>query len=220
MVGLYLKSLALVAGLAACLFVSAGTWSWGWGWVLVTCYSVFVLFALTRVDQELLLERASPSGFDRGDALLASLGFVFLYPLPLVVAGLDAVRYQLTPPPDDWLRWVGCAGFAGGYAFAFWAMLANRFFTTFQRVQHDRQHYVVRSGPYAYVRHPGYAGMLLAHYGIPLLLGSAWAAAPLVVGTGFFVARVLREERTLAAGLPAYEAYRQRVRWRLLPGFW
>ena len=77
-----------------------------------------------------------------------------------------------------------------------------------------------QSGAYALVRHPGYAGALLAHLALPFALGSIWAVAPAVVGTVFFVARTSREDRILQDSLAGYRAYQARVRWRLLPGVW
>ena len=79
---------------------------------------------------------------------------------------------------------------------------------------------MISSGAYALVRHPGYAGALLAHLALPLALGSVWALVPAAVGTIFFLVRTAREDRTLRDRLAGYRAYQSRVRWRLLPGVW
>jgi protein-S-isoprenylcysteine O-methyltransferase Ste14 len=110
--------------------------------------------------------------------------------------------------------------FAFGYGFAFWAVLSNPFFATFVRIQDDRDHSVVSSGAYALVRHPGYAGVILAHLALPFALGSIWALVPAVVGTILFIVRTAREDQTLRDHLVGYREYQTRVRWRLLPGVW
>lgn len=221
MFDLWAKTVALVLLLAAALFGGAGRLAWPAGWLLIGLYTAFVGIAVATVDPELLRERARPGpNFDHGDARLATLGFLLLYPITLAVAGADAVRLGGGTSffPAAWLA--GAAAFAVGYWFALRAMQANRFFSTFVRIQTDRGHTLVTDGPYAVVRHPGYAGMLLAHFGIPLLLGSWWAFVPVVLGSGVFVVRIVREEAVLRARLPGYDRYVQTHRWRLAPGVW
>ncbi|TWT36117.1 Isoprenylcysteine carboxyl methyltransferase (ICMT) family protein [Posidoniimonas corsicana] len=221
MVDLWLKTLALVVGLAAALFGGAGRLAWPAGWALLGVYAAFIALTLAIVDSDLLKERAAPGdGYDRGDALLATAGFLLLYPVAMAVAGMDAVRFGWGPPVPGWLSVLGGAAFVLGYCLALWAMRANRFFSTFVRIQSDRGHTLVTTGPYAAVRHPGYAGMLLAHFGMPLLLGSWWAFVPVLLGTAVFVVRVLREERLLTTNLEGYNRYCRRHVWRLLPGVW
>jgi protein-S-isoprenylcysteine O-methyltransferase Ste14 len=87
-------------------------------------------------------------------------------------------------------------------------------------MQTERQHTVVSSGPYRWVRHPGYLGTILMHLGVPFLLGSLWALIPGVLAAAVLVVRTALEDRALHAELPGYTAYAARVRWRLLPGVW
>jgi protein-S-isoprenylcysteine O-methyltransferase Ste14 len=148
------------------------------------------------------------------------LGYLGLYPVTFAVAGLDAVRFGPAIPIPQSIQVTALLVFAFGYSFAFWAVLSNPFFATFVRIQDDRGHSVVSSGAYALVRHPGYAGALLAHLALPFALGSIWAVVPAVVGTIFFVARTSREDRMLRDSLAGYREYQARVRWRLLPGVW
>jgi protein-S-isoprenylcysteine O-methyltransferase Ste14 len=101
-----------------------------------------------------------------------------------------------------------------------WVFRENSFAAPVVKVQAERDHRVVSSGPYAFVRHPMYSSIMLFFAGVPLLLGSWWgfAFAPL-----FFVLFAIRtgiEERVLIAGLPGYADYAARVRYRLLPGLW
>lgn len=205
----------------ACLFGAAGSLSWPMAWAVLGIYSLFKAAALAFLDPELIRERVAPGpGVDRGDVVLATLGVLGLYPVTFFVAGLDAVRYGPSLPMAQFVQGVGLLIYVLGYGFAYWAVFSNPFFATFVRIQEDRGHSVVSSGPYALIRHPGYAGVLLAHLALPFALESIWALLPTVMATLFFVARTSREDRTLRDHLPGYREYQSRVRWRLLPGVW
>ncbi len=214
-------TLAELLLLGGCLFGAAGQLSWPMAWAVLGVCSAVRAATFAFVDPELIVERAAPGpGVDRVDAVLATLGFLGIYPGTFVAAGLDAVRFGPAIPIPQSAQVTAFLVFALGYCFAFWAVLSNPFFATFVRIQDDRDHYVVSSGPYAVVRHPGYAGALLAHLALPFALGSIWALMPAAVGTIFFVARTSREDRTLRDHLVGYREYQTRVRWRLLPGVW
>jgi protein-S-isoprenylcysteine O-methyltransferase Ste14 len=79
---------------------------------------------------------------------------------------------------------------------------------------------VVTTGPYALVRHPMYAGALLAFIGTPLALASWWGLVPAALLAGVIVWRLLDEEIFLARSLAGYDDYRRKVGWRLLPWLW
>ena len=132
--------------------------------ILRSCNRLHKAAAFAFLDPELIRERAAPGpGVDRGDVVLATLGFLALYPGTFVVAGLDAVRFGPALPMAQSVRVAALLVYASGYGFAYWAVYSNPFFATFVRIQEDRDHSVVSSGPYALIRHPGYAGALLAH---------------------------------------------------------
>ena len=214
-------TVALFLLFAGCLFGAAGLFSWPMAWAVLGIYFVSKLIGLAFADPELIGERAAPGpGVDRGDVVIAAVGYLGLYPATFVVSGLDAMRFgpAVIIPPS--IQMVALLIFAFGYGFATWAVLSNPFFATFVRIQTDRGHSVVSSGAYALVRHPGYAGVLLAHLALPFALGSIWALVPAVVGTIFFVARTSREDRTLRDRLEGYREYQNQVCWRLLPGVW
>ena len=112
---------------------------------------------------------------------------------------------------------VGFIFIALGYAFAAWALAENRFFSGVVRIQTDRGHVVCDSGPYRFVRHPGYAGNILALFGIVLALGSVWTLIPAAAASIIAVIRTALEDRTLQEELPGYRDYTRRVRYRLIP---
>ena len=150
------------------------------------------------------------------DKVLAPLMAVSIgYPMVLV-AGLDH-RYSWSSEFPLWLIMLGFVLISLGYAFAAWAFAENRFFYSVVRIQADRGHVVCDSGPYQYVRHPGYAGNVLALFGIVLALGSVWTLIPAIVASIIAVIRTLLEDRTLQDELPGYRDYARRVRYRLIP---
>ncbi|MCI5225010.1 MAG: isoprenylcysteine carboxylmethyltransferase family protein, partial [Candidatus Electrothrix sp. AR4] len=127
-------------------------------------------------------------------------------------------RFGRSPVFPTGLVLLGFILIAWGYAFAAWALVENRFFSSVVRIQTDRGHLVCDTGPYRLVRHPGYAGNILALAGIVLALGSIWTLIPAMVALIITVIRIMLEDQTLQDELPGYREYAQRVRYRLIPG--
>jgi protein-S-isoprenylcysteine O-methyltransferase Ste14 len=153
------------------------------------------------------------------DKALAPLMAVSIgYPMVLV-AGLDH-RFNWSPEFPLWLIVIGFILTSIGYAFEAWALVENRFFYSVVCIQTDRGHVVCDSCPYGLVRHPGYAGNILALFGIVLALGSIWALIPATVASIIAVIRTALEDQTLQAELPGYPDYTQRVRYRLIPAIY
>ena len=121
-------------------------------------------------------------------------------------------------PP--WLVVVGYVLFLIGNAGTIWVFRVNKFAEPAARIQADRSHAVVDSGPYAIVRHPMYAVTFFICLGLPLALGSYWAFVPSGLAYLLLVLRTTMEDRMLHAGLAGYREYAQRVRYRLVPGVW
>lgn len=217
-----LKRLAQLAGVfalqAAILLVGAGDARWGHAWLYLALYVAFILLngvILLPNHADLVAERGELAGNVKGwDKTLTSLMGVTSLSL-LAVAALD--RRNGWWPLGDVAVWVGVVAFTAGYGLVTWAMVSNRFFSGFARIQVERGHVVASSGPYGFIRHPGYAGMAVSAVGTALLLGSGTALLPAVLHTCVLVVRTLAEDRMLHAELPSYPAYAQRVRYRLLP---
>ena len=152
------------------------------------------------------------------DKVLMTIYTVMLFVL-FGVAGLDAGRFGWSTMPIA-VQIVGYVAFVLSMIVTFWAMATNPFLSTIVRIQDDRGHYVVTTGPYRYVRHPMYAMMFLMWPGTALLLGSWWALLPAAVIVIIFVIRTALEDRTLQAELPGYVDYTQQTRYRLVPGVW
>ena len=153
------------------------------------------------------------------DKVLAPLMAVSVgFPM-VIVAGLDH-RYNWSPEFPLWLIVIGFILISFGYAFATWALAENKFFSSVVRIQTERGHVVCDSGPYQFVRHPGYAGNIPPLLGIVLALGSVWTLIPAVVALIIAVIRTALEDQTLQEELTGYRDYARRVRYRLIPGIY
>jgi protein-S-isoprenylcysteine O-methyltransferase Ste14 len=202
-------------------FVAAGTVHWmrGWIWIGLLAFSMAVFLLVVRRRNPGLLRvrletRFPTERFDQVFVALyiaAALGF-------FVVAGLD-VRLGWTRLSFTWV-YVGIALHLAGSAAVTAAGAANPYLDAIVRVQRERGHVVVTSGPYAIVRHPMYSGVVAMFLGWPLVLGSLWAFVPAGCVVLLFVFRAANEERTLRRELPGYEEYTHRTRRRLVPGLW
>lgn len=147
----------------------------------------------------------------RGTALLSLV--------TLIVAGLD-MRFRWSPELAVEIRLVALVVWLLGDTFSKWAAVSNRFYSRVVRIQKDRGHTVVTDGPYRYIRHPGYAGGLVAGLATPILLGSLWALVAGGVLDLLLVIRTALEDRILHEELLGYTEYAQQTQYRLLPGVW
>jgi protein-S-isoprenylcysteine O-methyltransferase Ste14 len=217
-VSAYLRAVALLICAGVALFASAGNFAIAAFWVYLAILAVVFVVAFAMLDRGLLQERMRPGG--RPTPLgLRLLNIVLL--AHWVVAGLDRGRLHWTDHVPPWLQALGLVLIAAGYALVFWAMLKNRFFSSVVRIQSDRGQHVVTSGPYAFVRHPGYGAGILIVLASGIALGSWLAAAFLVaVVLPFLFYRVTNEDRVLQSQLDGYAEYALRVRWKLVPGIW
>jgi protein-S-isoprenylcysteine O-methyltransferase Ste14 len=137
--------------------------------------------------------------------------------MPLV-AGLD-YRFGWSTVPL-WLQIISLIMIVPGMVLPYWAMLVNNYLVVTVRVQQERDHRVVTGGPYHYVRHPMYVGIILSFLFTPLALGSWWALIPGGIAVAAIIARTSMEDKTLREELPGYVAYSEETRYRLLPGVW
>ena len=134
----------------------------------------------------------------------------------LVVAGLDA-RYGWSSMPVT-LRLLGFASMTLAWSLIAWTFATNRFASSAVRIQTERNHEVITTGPYAIVRHPMYLGVFLTVLGSPLALGSWWALLVVSPVALIFVRRTRLEDRMLHDELPGYAEYARRTRYRIVPG--
>jgi protein-S-isoprenylcysteine O-methyltransferase Ste14 len=212
-----------MAVLGVLLFIPAGSLRWRAAWVfLATLGGVGILGGLwfAKINPGLLIERLRP--MIQEDQPKADKLFIMVFgPVAviwLIVMGLDE-RNQWS---DMGFRFqvLGFALFVLSITLSFWVMRENTFAAPVVKIQAERRHRVVRTGPYALVRHPMYSGAIFFFFGVSLLLGSWWGAAVTPIFIGLFAIRAVIEEEALIAGLPDYRNYVAEVRYRLLPGVW
>lgn len=218
-----LQTAVSIVVIVAAVRLLAGRWDVPMVWVLLGIFFLSLLLAwlfIFRKDPDLLKERReSGPGAKRWDRVWLGI-YTMVLLITLIVALLDVGRFHWSDTVPLWLRSVGLVGLVAALGFSGWAMAENTFFSEVVRIQEDRGHYVVTTGPYQYVRHPGYAGNAVAWLCIALALGSWLAVFLSGVLVALFVLRTAREDRTLQAELADYAEYAKRVRYRLVPGVW
>lgn len=213
---------AYFALIGVVLFLAAGRLDWPDAWVYLVAHFLLAAAAqawLIRQDPELVEERgrwgANTKPWDRwivSANLLLTLGL-------LVVIGLDAGRFKWSFVPWP-VRVAALLGFLPGFGLPILASRANTYLASTVRIQDERRQTVVSAGPYAAIRHPMYAGMVLFDLCLPVLLGSWWGLVVSSVMIGLLVVRTALEDRTLRSELPGYADYARGVRFRLIPGIW
>lgn len=204
------------------LMVPAGRFDWVAGWlymaVITTGLAINYVY-LRRTNPDVIEHRLrigkGTKGWDKVWLWLFAPVSMAVY----IVAGLDAGRYAWSSMSV--LMWpVGLAIFVVGMVVLIWSMAVNPFFEKTVRIQTERGHHVIDTGPYRYVRHPGYVGFAGWILSAPLLLGSWWAFVPAIVCIIAIVIRTGLEDQTLQDELTGYAEYAGRVRYRLVPGVW
>ena len=223
LVALYiLDQILSVAAVGVVLFWSAGRLDWWAAWAAIAVWlALFTAMdiVILRFNPDLIAERLHPpkgaKTWDRAIVSILRLTELVRY----ILAGLDQ-RYGWTNGFPVAAQIAAVPVCVLSYALFIWAMASNPFFSQIVRIQSDRDHVVATAGPYRYVRHPGYAGMVVFELAISTLLASWWAIIAGGLCSCLIILRTALEDRTLQAELPAYAEYARRVRYRLLPGVW
>jgi len=216
--------IVIFVALGLLLFVAAGTLQWPAAWVLIAEMGVGAIALglwLGRHDPSLLAERLSvhfQSTQPLWDKALVA-AFMVCSIGWFVLMAFDAVRFRWSQVPI-WLQVVGALLILLNACFAYLTFRENTYAAMVVKIQTERGHRVVSTGPYAYVRHPMYAGVLFFYIGAPLLLGSWYGLAAAIVSLSILAVRAVLEERKLMVELAGYREYAERVRYRLIPGIW
>lgn len=202
------------------LFITAGRWDYWQGWVYFILVNYMNLFNFILIPSELVKERAKPNaGTKKWDLVIYIIVILMSYTTPFIAA-LDGWRIQWT---DKFPLVVNILAFIViflGYSLFNYSLWINRFFSSTVRVQKDRGQYVIDKGPYAFIRHPGYAGLIIAFVAAGFALNSIWALIPAELLSWALIIRTFLEDKTLRKELPGYAEYAERVKYRLIPGIW
>jgi len=137
----------------------------------------------------------------------------------LVICGIDAVRFHWSNLPLI-LKIIGFIGYIPSVIIIFLTIKENAYLSEVVRIQKDRSQQVVKTGPYKYVRHPMYSGIILMILFTPFALGSFIALIFSGLIIILFIIRTYLEDKTLQNELPGYKEYIKKVRYRLVPGLW
>lgn len=211
--------------LAAVFFAAAGTLDAPRAWIYYGGTLGYLLLALVVIllffpgTIEVVNERGKfKKGVKTWDKVFGVCYGVLLFVMP-ATAGLDVGRFHWFEVPA-FLQGPALVLTVLAYMVVHWAMIVNRHAETGVRIQEERRHEVVSTGPYRFVRHPFYISLIVTQLVYPPAVGSLAAAVPALVVAGLFLWRTAREDATLRAELPGYSEYASRVRYRLVPGVW
>jgi protein-S-isoprenylcysteine O-methyltransferase Ste14 len=208
--------------LVALVFLPVGRIDWTPGWIFITVLvATFGLSALLLARVNPVIYRAR-SRFQPGTKTWDLILLAVMLPAMTVevpLATLDAGRLGWSDVPL-WVVLTGYVLLIAGIAVTGWAQAVNPFFEPGVRIQKERAQRVITSGPYRFVRHPGYTAAIAIFIAIPLALASWWGLAPGAFAIALLVVRTSWEDRLLKAELSGYADYARRTRYRLLPRFW
>jgi protein-S-isoprenylcysteine O-methyltransferase Ste14 len=210
---------------AAVLFPAAGTVDWWRAWVLIgliAVVTVATMLGVFRTRPDLLNERMK-GVVQRGQPVadrVIMLTFLGAYTASLVFIPLDVFEYHLLPTPSVWVSSFGLVLIVAGWVIIALVFRENAFAAPVVKHQVEREHKVVDTGVYSIVRHPMYLGIFIFNVGIALWLESYAGALLAVVPIAVLAVRIVFEERFLRRNLPGYEAYAEKVRYRLMPYVW
>jgi protein-S-isoprenylcysteine O-methyltransferase Ste14 len=204
------------------LFLGSGSLNWTWAWIFLAIglisVSINAVFML-RSSPETIAERGKPKEVKDWDKLVGGLWLMGQYFLVPILAALD-IRFSWTGDIATLWHILGAVVYALSLGLTGWAMITNAYFSTAVRIQADRGQQVCHSGPYHFVRHPGYVGFFFQALSVPILLGSLWALLFAILAGVLMIIRTGLEDRMLQDELVGYKEYTQEVRYRLLPGVW
>ena len=201
------------------LFLGAGTLYWPWAWALLGLNVLLLIVNLFTIPAEVIEERGRrKKNVKKWDKVLNTINIVptlLLY----VCCGLD-FRFGWTGSLPFPIHVSGLILLCAGSLLFTWSMVSNSFFSTLVRIQKDRDHKVATSGPYTYIRHPGYVGYILMSTATPIALGTLWGLVFSGMTTILLIIRTVMEDRTLQEELEGYKEYTGKVKYRLVPFIW
>ena len=208
--------------MALLFFLAAGGFDHWRAWIYYALFlilSVTISFILYRKSPELLYHRNSLKSDAKGwDKFLMPAAVLTGFHLQSIVMGLDA-RFQLSEIHVVFMG-LGIILYILSFLLAAWAMTENQHFEANVRIQNDRNHKVISSGPYKHVRHPGYVSFILSSISIPLIVGTAFGLINAIIGCILILIRTAKEDNLLKRELAGYLDYSRKVKYKIAPGIW
>jgi protein-S-isoprenylcysteine O-methyltransferase Ste14 len=217
--GVVVAAMAAIANAGVLFFAAGGSEQFALR-AYAVLWAVFLIGSALISDPDLVDERLRPGPGARENLFVATLIAAAIWFGHLLVAGIDVGRMHWSDSVPRAVQLAGLAGLSGSFVLGQWASRANPFFSSVVRIQGERGHRVVATGPYRYVRHPGYASVAIMVLCSGLALGSWLSLLPSALAIVALVVRTRFEEHVLREGLAGYDEYTRRVRYRMLPGLW
>jgi len=204
-------------------FLSAGRLDIYRAWIF------FIIFYTNETIESIIIYKKFPEflnirgkkkqGIKTFDKIIRPLYNILVFYAFILIAGLDIGRYHWSTI-DFYFIFLGVTLVGIASSLVIWSILHNIYFESTVRIQTDRNQKVVMSGPYKYIRHPGYSGLFLSHIGYPLIIGSICSYIPIIIGLSLLIIRTYFEDNTLKKELKGYDLYTKKVKYRLFPGIW
>ncbi|MFB3897760.1 MAG: isoprenylcysteine carboxylmethyltransferase family protein [bacterium] len=222
---LILKTIIHILLMFLFIFLPAGRITYWQGWVffginLITIILLLITRARDPEFNDLIKERMKPGPGAKWWDKIFRASYIPVAVGTIICASLDGGRFSYTMNIPIIVYFIAIIGLIVGTMIIAWAMKVNRFFSSTVRIQTDRGHQVIQEGPYRYVRHPGYIGMIIWWLSAPIILNSYRA---LILGATLCLLLIIRtypEDKTLQTELPGYKEYTQKVKYRLFPKVW
>lgn len=218
----FLPTIMIPILMIATLYMIAGRLDWFELLIYLLTYAVVFtawLLYLKLKAPDLLKERMTARKNAEAWDVKILLVYRLLMPVFFITAALDAGRFQFSVVPV-YLKVIAYIVLLLSYCISFWAVMVNNYLSSFVRIQEDRGHVVVKDGPYRFVRHPMYTGIVFTYPSTALFLGSYFALIPAVLITLVFIVRTSLEDKTLQGKLMGYVEYTDEVKYRLIPFVW
>lgn len=201
---------------AAILFSASGRLDWAMAWLYCAGYSVYVIVSQFIAPVEL----EQPAG----RRAILDIVLVFLYrmthPVILVLAGLEFNNLQGQFPLGMVIQAIIFLFLLFIFALMVWAEKVNRNYDVHFPTQETQNQQIVTTGPYQFIRHPGYLGLFMLSLARPLVLGSLLGLVPGIIGAVVIILLTVIEDRALQNNLDGYKSYTQTVKYRLFEGIW
>lgn len=212
------RILVVIPILFTMFFLPAGTFAYWEAWVYLTILlipMILVLIYLVKNDPGLLERRMRMREKEAEQKLIIKISYL-CFLLVFLLPGFDK-RFEWSSAPVVVVI-VADVLVLLGYGIFFLVLRENRYASRIIEVEQEQK--VIRSGPYAIIRHPMYLGVSLMYILSPLALGSYWAMIPSLLIIPLLVARIRNEESLLGRELKGYQEYVQKTKYRLIPGIW
>ncbi|HEY9124659.1 MAG TPA: isoprenylcysteine carboxylmethyltransferase family protein [Bacteroidales bacterium] len=217
-----MKGLITTAIFTIILFLSAGRLDYYQGWVFLAANTLTTVVNVVtlRKNTDLLIERSKlGEGIKSWDKWLLALS-AMVYLIMIIIAGLDSGRFLWTKSFNWFISAIGVAILATGQSIFLTARNQNNFFSSMVRIQKERGHTVCDKGLYKIIRHPGYLGMAVSLFAVPIITTSFWCILPTTIAVILLLIRTSLEDKTLKAELDGYAEYSKHTRYKLIPLIW